>query len=167
MSLDGFIADSDGGVNWLVGDGSEPDNPGTFPKFIDTVDTVILGYKTYHQIITELSPNAWTYPGKKSYIITHKKFEDTEEIAFTDENLVDLINRLKKQEGKDIWICGGASIVNQLLEADLINRLCLSFIPTLLGKGVRLFDERDTALRFKYVSSETNNGMVDLTYERC
>lgn len=59
MSVDGYIADERGGVNWLVGDGSEPDAPGGYPAFLDTVDAIIMGWTTYHQLVTELSPDSW------------------------------------------------------------------------------------------------------------
>ncbi len=84
MSLDGYIADRDGGVAWLDGDGSDCGHPGSYPDFIQTVDTVVLGYRTYHQIISELSPENWVYRGLKSYVFTHRKLLSTEEILFTD-----------------------------------------------------------------------------------
>lgn len=166
MSIDGYIADENGGVDWLVGDGSDKDNQGSFPRFIETVDIVILGYKTYHQIVTELSPDSWAYPGKKSYVLTHKKLDSTDEIIFTDEDLSDLINRLKLEDGKDIWICGGASIVNQLIDLDLIDKVCVSLIPTLLGKGISLFTKHKKEMPLKLISTQINNGITDLLYER-
>ena len=54
MSVDGYIADEQGGVGWLGGDGSEPGAPGSYPAFYETVDTIVMGWTTYHQIITEL-----------------------------------------------------------------------------------------------------------------
>ena len=72
MSLDGYIADKNGSVSWLGGDGSDKDNFGSYPEFIETVDTVILGYTTYNQIVTELSPDVWPYDGKATYVPTHR-----------------------------------------------------------------------------------------------
>lgn len=166
MSLDGYIADSNGGVNWLGGDGSEPNNPGSFPTFINTVDTVILGYKTYHQIVTELSPGNWFYKGKTSYVHTHRQKESTDEIVFTGEHPADLVNRLKKQQGENIWICGGASIVNPLIEQDLVDRYHITVIPTILGDGVPLFEKHKTTHLLRLVSAQPNNGMIDLVYEK-
>ena len=52
MSLDGYIADKNGGVDWIEGDGSNKGNEGSYGKFIDTVDTVIMGYKTYNGTVS-------------------------------------------------------------------------------------------------------------------
>jgi len=166
MSLDGYIADQNGGVAWLMGDGSDVSNQGSYPGFIETIDTVILGYSTYHQVITELSPEKWVYPGKTSYVLSHKKLSSSEEIIFTDERLDTLITRLRNENGKDIWICGGASIVNQLIAYDLIDRYWITIIPTILGSGVRLFDIHDKAMSLKLISTQSYNGMTDLVYER-
>lgn len=45
-------------MDWLSGDGSQLDAPGSYPAFLDTVDAIVMGWTTYHQLITELSPNA-------------------------------------------------------------------------------------------------------------
>jgi len=167
MSLDGYIADEKGGVYWLMGDGSDPSaDQGSFSRFIETIDTVILGYTTYHQIVTELCPDFWAYPGKKSYVITHRQLESNDEIIFTSEDFQTLMMRLKNDEGKAIWICGGASIIQQAFRYDLIDKVCVSIVPTLLGKGIRLFDTQEKEKPLKLVSTEINNGMIDLWYER-
>lgn len=164
MSLDGYIASKDGGVEWLGGDGSDNENEGSYSSFFDTIDTVVLGYKTYNQIRTELSPDVWMYADKTSYVITHKRIENRENILFCN-NLSLLIKNLKKQNGKDIWICGGAEIVNELLELNLIDRFCITIIPTILGDGIRLFHQQKKELLLKLISTQSYNGMTDLIYE--
>lgn len=166
MSLDGYIADDKGNVDWLGGDESEQNNHGSFPDFFESVDTVIMGYRTYHQVVTQLSPDIWPYAGKQSYILTHHKLESSDEIRFISQDLTILINKLKNQSGKNIWICGGASIVNQLLEHDLIDRFCISMIPTILGNGIRLFSTMEKEMRLNFISSQCYNGITDLVYER-
>ena len=148
MSLDGYIADKFGGVSWLGGDGSDSKNPGSYEEFMETIDTVILGYNTYHQIITELSPDIWVYNNKMSYVITHKHFEDKDNIRFTDD-LENLILKLKQEKGKDIWICGGAKIVHQLIFLNLIDEFYFTIIPTILGEGIRLFENLMLSLSSK------------------
>ncbi|MFR4352813.1 MAG: dihydrofolate reductase family protein [Roseburia sp.] len=164
MSLDGYIADQNGDVAWLAGDGSDSANEGSYPGFVEGIDTVILGHRTYHQITTELSPGEWVYSGMKSYVMTHKKIPSTEEIIFTDKPVRELIGALKAESGKDIWICGGASLVNQMLAEGLIDEFCISVIPTILGEGIRLFDRRPGAVELEFMSVQTYNGITDLVY---
>ena len=165
MSLDGYIADKLGNVSWICGDGSEPKNAGSYDNFIQTVDSVILGYKTYYQIITELSPKAWPYDSKTSYVITHNNLENKENIIFCD-NLYELIKTLKNKNGKDIWICGGSEIVNQLIDFNLIDKFYITIIPTILGDGIKLFKKHKEKINLKFISSQSYNGFVNLIYER-
>ncbi len=165
MSLDGYIAKPDLDVSWLTGDDSDPENAGSFPSFYDAIDTVVLGWNTYYQINRELSPDAWPYEGKKCYVLTHHPEASTDEIIFTQENLPDLVEKLKYEDGRDIWICGGASLAQQLMEAGLIDWFCISIIPTILGDGIRLFPRSPKESKLKLIHTESYNGIVDLVYE--
>jgi len=102
MSLDGYIADCDGNVDWLNGQEKHMENMDTYSIFVKDIDTVIMGWKTYHQIVTELSPEEWVYNDLASYVITHNEYTSTDKIKFTHEKPCDLINKLKQEKGKDI-----------------------------------------------------------------
>lgn len=166
ISVDGYLADKQGGVRWLVGDGSEPDAPGSYPAFLDTVDAIIMGRTTYHQLVTELSPDHWPYEGLPCYVVTHRQEEDQKGIFFWNGPLTALADQLKAEHEGTVWICGGASVAGQLLKEGRIDRLWLSIIPTVLGKGVRLFPELPQELPLKLVGTERWNGIVDLVYEK-
>ncbi len=166
MSLDAYIAEENGGVAWLEGDGSDPENQGSYPQFIKSVDTVVMGYKTYHQVTTELSPGKWVYPDKTTYVLTHRDIKSMEQLIFTDRDIAELITDLKNEEGLDIWICGGASLINQLTAANLIDRYWITVIPTILGKGIRLFKPAKQKIDLKLIDMKSYNGMTDLIYER-
>lgn len=166
MSVDGYLADQRGGVDWLVGDGSEPDAPGSYPIFLDTVDAIVMGWTTYHQLVTELSPDSWPYEGRPCYVVTHRKKENQEGIFFWNGELTVLVDQLKGEHEGNVWICGGASVAGQLLKEGRIDQLWLSIIPTVLGKGVRLFPELSQELPLKLVGTECWNGIVDLVYEK-
>lgn len=58
MSLDGFIAAPDGGVDWLTGQDSAAETADSYGAFVPTIDTVLMGWNTYHQVVTELSPGS-------------------------------------------------------------------------------------------------------------
>lgn len=165
MSLDGYIADKDGGVTWLTGDGSGSESVDSYNDFIHTVDTVIMGYQTYHQIVTELSPDVWVYADKITYVMTHKQIENQENIIFTDD-LQELVTMLKSKEGKNIWICGGAAIVNQLIDIDFIDEYCITIVPILLGNGIPLFEKHQREIKLKLLASQSYDGFMDLRYER-
>lgn len=165
MSLDGYIADKNGGVSWLCGDGSA-EVLDTYTDFIQDVDTVIMGRKTYDQIVTELSPDAWPYDDLTTYVITHQPLPKQKNICFTNEAPADLVRDLRAQPGKNIWICGGAAIVQALLRENLIDRLQITIIPTLLGSGIRLFDILDHEKPLRLIHTRTAGGMVELTYKK-
>lgn len=70
VSIDGFIADSLGNVDWIRGHNDNYDGDYGYAEFIKGMDTVILGYNTYRQIVEELSPDEWVYDGLESYVFT-------------------------------------------------------------------------------------------------
>lgn len=166
MSLDGFIADKNGQVSFLQGDGSDPMHEGSYQTFLSSIDTILMGYRTYDQIVNELSPNQWPYEGLKSYVVTHRNIEHQEQIEFYHGSMQELINRLKKEEGKHIWICGGANLVKQLMDMDLIDTYHITVIPALIGQGINLFQSTDINQRLKLISSTSYKGMVDLVYKK-
>jgi dihydrofolate reductase len=166
VSLDGFIADANGDVSWIGGDGSNPEDPGTYQEFYDCIDTVIIGKNTYNQIVTYLSPDKWVYGDKTSYILTHHKNDNTENIIFTDDNISDLICKIRQNKGKDIWVCGGADIANQFISKGLIDRYWLTIVPVILGNGIRLFSDNNSIENLNLVSCKSYNGFVDLIYDK-
>lgn len=166
MSLDGYIADSNGGVGWLNGQGNDTENNDTYSDFVKEIDTILMGWNTYYQVVTELSPSEWIYSDFTTYVITHNRSNSTEQIRFTDEDPIDLLKKLKQQNGRDIWICGGANLVQQLMHADSIDRYYISVIPTLLGKGIHLFGYFPKEQKLSLIQTRIYNGIVELIYER-
>jgi len=166
MSLDGYIADVNGGTGWLEGQISGENDMISYEEFIQNVDTIIMGANTYNQLVTDLSPNEWIYSNLTSYIITHALKQSTDKIRFTDERPCQLVNHLKNETGKDIWICGGADIVKQLMEADLIDQYYINVISTILGSGIRLFGTLEKEIKLKLIKAKSYNGITDLVYER-
>ena len=146
MSLDGYIADGNGGVAWLNGHGNDNENIDTYTEFTKDIDTVLMGWNTSHQVFlfilwaggaallsyslvyalrkpfTEPSPQEWVYNKFTTYVLTHKECNSSQQIHFTSENPVLLLERLKQEAGKDIWICGGANLVQQLVSKNMIDK---------------------------------------------
>ena len=164
MCLDGYIADRRGGVAWLS-EGQEDGTDG-YETFIRDIDTVVMGWNTYHQVVTELSPGHWPYEGLTCWVCTHRSPPPQSGVQFFNGDLAGQVRRLKAEPGKGIWICGGASIVQQMLEADLIDRMDISVIPILLGGGIRLFPELGHSTPLKLESVGAASGMAHLVYQR-
>lgn len=166
MSLDGYIADSNGSVDWLGGQDNDKHNIDVYSEFVKDMDTVVMGWNTYHQISTELSPNEWVYDELITYVVTHNKKASSDKIHFTNENPVDLVEKLREEKGKGIWICGGANIIQQLIQEDLIDCYYLTVIPTILGSGIKLFENVGKEIKLRLRKTQTYNGMTDLIYTR-
>lgn len=165
MSLDGYIADSTGGVDWLHGQGDE-EYIDSYSEFAETIDSVLMGWNTYHQITTKLSPEAWVYGDFTTYVFTHGQCTSSESIRFVDVSPADIIEKLKRESGKGIWTCGGADLVQQLVSKDLIDRYYITMVPILLGSGIRLFGNTGQKIELRLLDTRSYNGMVDLLYER-
>ena len=166
MSLDGYIADKNGGVDWLSGQDAEEEDEGTYSEFVQGVDTVVMGWNTYAQVRTELSPKIWPYEELISYVITHRDEKPTDNIKFVGEEPCELIARLKEMPGKDIWICGGSSIIQPLIRENLIDEYRISVIPTILGDGILLFGNWKTELHLRLKETKMYNGIAELVYTR-
>jgi dihydrofolate reductase len=165
ISLDGFIADKKGSVSWLGGDGSDSANPGSYPDFIKEVDTILLGYTTYHQIVSELSPEAWPYEGQQAYVLTHRPLPNRPGITFVHDEVGSLLTRLKKENGKTIWICGGANLIQQAFRSKSVDELIVNVMPILLGEGIPLFSRKEESQKLRLISTKSYNGIVDLDYQ--
>ena len=164
MSLDGYIAAPDGGVDWLVGQSKVSDEPGSYPAFLAGVSDIVMGYTTYHQLDTVLCPGDWPYPEQTTYVLTHREGETKQGVVFTNEEPEALVARLKQTEGGEIWICGGAHVANQFIRRGLIDRYHISVIPTIRGAGIRLFEAQDAPRELRLIKTESYNGIVDLVY---
>ncbi|MEO6282605.1 MAG: dihydrofolate reductase family protein [Dyadobacter sp.] len=163
-SLDGYIATNDDDLGFL----SIVEQPGQdygYGKFIETIDTVIIGRKTYDKVLSM----GFDYPhaDKKSYIVTRSAKPDIGNIQFFTGDLKELVTDLKQQEGKDIFVDGGAEVVNLLMQHDLFDDFIVSLIPTFLGDGIRLFKGGRPAQNLEFISSESfESGLVQLHYKR-
>jgi len=137
ISLDGKIADKNGGVEWLD---SIP-NPDTsdygYSEFIESIDTTIMGNATYRQVLGFGIGNP--YPGKKNYVITRdKSLIKDDYVEYISENIPEFIQQLKTQPGKDIWCVGGGEINGLFFNNHLLDEIRIFIMPIILGEGLPL-----------------------------
>jgi dihydrofolate reductase len=163
-STDGYIAKPDEDLSFLSIVEKEAEDYG-YSEFINGVDTVIMGRKTYDWIMKEIS--RFPHPDKAAYIITHTPRPDRGNIKFFTGNPKDLIQKLKGEKGKNIFIDGGSEIIDIFLRENIIDEMILSIIPILLGDGIRLFREGRQEIRLKLMDSRCyDTGLVRLHYKK-
>jgi dihydrofolate reductase len=159
-SLDGFIARPDGGIDWLA----RVERPGEdygYQKFHDSIDTLIVGRKTYE---TALGFSGWPYGDRRCIVLTHGARQARHNEEFFAGDPAALVARLKAEGCKRAYVDGGV-VIQQFLAAGLITDLTVSVIPVLLGEGVRLFGKTGRDLPLRLVTSRAfESGLVQLEY---
>ena len=164
MSLDGYIAKADNDMTFLTIVQKDGEDYG-YNDFIKEVDTVIMGRKTYDWVMTQVKE--FPHADIDSYIITRTPNPAKGKISFYTGNLKELILELKQNAGKNIFIDGGAEIVNLLVKDNLIDEYIISIIPILLGDGVRLFRGSIMEQNLELISSKQyDTGLIQLHYIR-
>ena len=90
----------------------------------------------------------------------------SDHVIVTSEDICSLVQKIKQESGKDIWICGGAQIIQSLMQNQMIDEYHISMIPTLIGKGKRLFEDFDQEKRLSLIKTYVYNGIVDIEYQK-
>lgn len=162
-SLDGYIAKPNDDLSFLSIVQQEGQDYG-YADFISNVDTVILGRKTYDWIMKHVPE--FSHADKKTFVITRTSKPTIGLTEFYTGNLKELITRLKGETGKNIFIDGGAEIVNELLKEKLIDTFYIAIIPILLGDGVRLFKNGIPEQKLILLTTKQyETGLVQLIYK--
>lgn len=162
MSLDGYIARRDHGLDWLDKMHTNSEDYG-YSDFLKGVDTVIMGRTTYETILglTGEAP----HKDLPTYVITSRKMDNHDNIIFYNEGLMDLLNALQNMRGKDIYIDGGANVIHQLLNNKMIDEMIISVIPVTLGNGIRLFSGGTPEQHLELIDTcNYSSGLVQLHY---
>lgn len=159
-SLDGFIARVDGAVDWLFTD----DDYG-YHAFYDSIDTTLMGNKTYEQVSAF---GEFPYREKHNYVFTRQTdLPSTQWVSYISEDMVAFTQYLKEEKGKDIWLIGGGAIINILYQAGLIDEYILAIHPVILGNGIPLFPGPIGEQKLRLLDTKTYpNGLVQLYYEK-
>lgn len=158
-SLDGYIARPSGEVDWLF-----TDQDYGYTDFLANVDTVLMGRKTYEQV---LSFGEFPYQEKQSYVFSSSP--DFEAAPYAETVLTDIkafVEGLRQTEGKNIWLVGGRTLIRPFLEHALLDELVLSVHPVLLGSGIPLLSETALTTPLRLISSQSyDSGLVQLRYQ--
>ncbi|TCK28955.1 dihydrofolate reductase [Ancylobacter aquaticus] len=161
-SLDGYIADREGGLDWLT---PFDDVDSGYGAFIADIGTVVLGRATFETVAA--MPGDWLYAGKRAVVVTSRPLADAPAgVEAWHGGVPALIAHLRDMPNEIVWVVGGGGLQSAFIAAGALDRLDLFVIPVLLGGGVPLFPPEATpARRLALVETESYaNGMVRLRY---
>lgn len=164
-SFDHYIARANGDVSWLdlpeyLTEGEDYGRK----EFYNSIDTTIMGHTTYKIIKGFNKP--FPYPDKTNFVFTQNHdLISNKDVEFITEDIASFVNRLKRQNGKDIFLVGGGQINQILLNYNLIDEIIINIIPIMLGHGVKLFHGVLKEKKLNLVESKHyTNGVLQLKY---
>ena len=161
-SLDNFFAREDGGVDWLMWSDEAAELMGDYWK---TIDTVVMGRKTYEAALEMTKGKSNPYPGIKSYVFSRTLKPRKRPVEIVSSDAVAFVRKLKKQAGKDICVMGGGELAHSLFQARLVDQIGLNIQPVLLGSGIPLFYEMTGRLDLELLEHKRlKNGGVFVFY---
>lgn len=136
LSLDGHVAGVGGDLSWLDPYASDSAEDTGYARLMSEVDTMVIGRKTYDQVL-DFTP--WPFDGKQTVVLTHRPISPRHGESSYAGPLEALLVRLHARGARHVYLDGGDA-VRQGLTAALVDELTLSWVPVMLGHGIRLFD---------------------------
>lgn len=165
-SLDGYIAKPNDDLSFLKLIEKEGEDYG-YAKFTATIDTIIVGRKTYDYVLKEIGASHYDNGERDVYVITRTERPSVGRTRFYTGSVTELMQKLKSERGKNIYCDGGAEIINEFLKNDLVDELIISVIPILVGNGTRLFQDGRPEQVLEFVNAKTfDTGLLQLHYKR-
>ena len=167
QSLDGYIADKNGGLEWLE---SVP-NPDRldmgYSAHISKVDAIVMGRTTFETVCS--FGIDWPYTKPVFVLSNSLKSVDkklTDKVELVNGSLSSVLENINKKGHNKLYIDGG-QVIQSFLKENLIDELCITTMPILLGGGHSLFGDLDQQMSFDLIKSEVFlNSIVQSTYRR-
>lgn len=161
VSLDGFIEGPNGEFDWCFTD----DDYG-MTGFFKRIDTIFIGRKSYELILTMGGSAPPGFPVLKEYVFSHSLKQVEGDRILVNSDLVQEVNKIKNEPGKDIWLWGGASLTTDFINYGLIDEMALAVHPIILGAGKSLFQNISGRIPLQMINTQTYpSGLVMLSYK--
>jgi dihydrofolate reductase len=160
VSVDGFIARTDGSLDWLPSD-CEPHG---YDEFMATVDALVIGRKTFEKVLTF---DAWPYGDKPVFALSSRPLPPAPAGAMVERMSGDpseIVSQLTARGILHIYVDGGITI-QRFLQAGLIQQLIITRVPVLIGAGIPLFGATSRDIALKHVATRHYaSGLVQSEY---
>lgn len=181
-SLDGYIAETDDSLAWLLtyegnfeGDGVEPGprgEGGAYERFYEGVGALISGATTYEFVLDHLDEDSeWPYKGKPYWVLSSRDLPvpkgEQVDVRIVNAKVADLYEQMITAAGeRNLWIVGGGNVASQFADEGLLDEVLVTVVPVVLGAGKPLFNHRLPGGAMQLVGTRAfNTGMVELRYE--
>lgn len=182
MSLDGYIAEADDSLDWLMGyegsfegEGVEPgpmSEGGSYEAFYEGVGALVCGATTYEFVLDHITDDAdWPYKGKPCWVLSSRdlRVPDGEDVdvRIVNATVRDLYDEMIAAAGdRNLWVVGGGNVASQFADEDLLDEVLVTVVPVVLGAGKPLFDRRLEGGPMQLTGTRAfSTGMVELRYE--
>jgi len=162
-SADGYIARSDGDLEWLTSRPKPKDFYG-MSAFMQSIDTLVLGRKTYD---VGVQMGAKFDSGERNIVFSRRPPPGNvpSRVEFVSEAIGPFVRRLREQPGKDVWLMGGGELIASFLDAQAIDEFVVAMVPVFIGEGIPLIARRHRQVPLELLSSEQfDDGVVQLHY---
>ena len=181
-SLDGYIADADDSLDWLLnyeggfeGDGVEPGpmgEGGSYERFYEGVGALISGAATYEFVLDHLAEDSeWPYAGKPCWVLSSRDLPlpqgEGVEVRIVNAKVADIHDEMIAAAGeRNLWVVGGGNVASQFADEGLLDEVLVTIVPVVLGAGKPLFDHRLPGGSMQLMGTCVfDTGMVELRYE--
>jgi dihydrofolate reductase len=180
MSLDGFIAEADDTLDWLLGyegsyegEDAEPgpmSGGGSYEAFYEQVGALVSGSVTYEFVLDHMDDESWPYKGKPCWVLTSRDLRVPEaegvDVRFASGSVAELHAEMVAAAGeRNVWIIGGGNVASQFADEGLLDEVHVTVVPVVLGEGKPLFDRRLPGGPLQLLGSRAfETGMVELRY---
>ena len=166
VSLDGFVADAHGGLDWLLAVDHDPEGPGGFPAFDARIGALVMGRTTYDWVERALVESGDPWPHRQpAWVLTHREppaapLADT--ITFTDAPIDAVAAAMRAAAAdRDCWVVGGGAVATAFAAAGLLDEVIVAIAPVVLGAGTPVLT---THLDLELVAAERNRDLAVLSY---
>jgi dihydrofolate reductase len=182
VSLDGYIAEADDSLGWLLnyegsfeGEGVEPgplSEGGAYENFYEGVGALISGATTYEFVLNQVGDGGeWPYAGKPYWVLSSRGLPtpDAErvDVRVVNAEVADLYDEMMAAAGdRNLWVVGGGNVASQFADEGLLDEVLVTVVPVVLGAGKPLFDRRLPGGAMQLCGTRVfDTGMVELRYE--
>jgi dihydrofolate reductase len=163
-SLDGFIADSDGGVDWLT-PFQGPEVAAEFQAFEKSFGALLMGSRTYEGAL-QMGVDLFTPMGMPCWVFSKRNLPAlSPAITVTTATPGQVVEELASRGIARAWLMGGTRLASSFRAANLISEYVLGVIPLVLGSGIPLFESPGPSARLRLIEAKSRpNGVVGLSY---